>query len=79
MTADELAERLHAQGHVVSLAGNTNREGAAAALEQSVRTLDRWRACGFDSPPYPAFVMIGRQPWYPVEALAELLTPVCQK
>lgn len=71
MTADELAKKLRSDGHIVSLAGNTDTSGAAAAIGTSERTLKRWRADP-DRPPRCIFVR-GRA-LYPIADLADLIT-----
>lgn len=69
MTADELAERLRAQGHLVTLAMNTDVAGAAAALGVSTRTLERWRRLG----ELPEHITIRGRVWYPIGSLIAYL------
>ncbi|HEX7082028.1 MAG TPA: helix-turn-helix domain-containing protein [Gammaproteobacteria bacterium] len=66
---EELEVRLRAAGHVVTVSGLTDVDGAAAALGVTARTLRRWRTSG-TGPPH---VEIGARIWYPVESLSRWL------
>jgi hypothetical protein len=66
MTADDLAARIRAAGHRITLAGLVRAHVAAEVLGVTPRTLRRWRVLGLP----PAFTTLNGAVWYAVAELA---------